>query len=69
MSESAAGESPLLSILAASQRDKRGVEVTVNGQSIGMLVTKIGDEFVEGKSQQYTRIVVRLASVQAVAMF
>ncbi len=69
MAEQSPAENPLLGLLAASQRDKRGVEVTVNGHSIGMLVTRMDGEFVEGKSQQFGRIVVRLASIDAVAMF
>lgn len=55
----------IVSVLKASMETKKGVTVHVKGQAIGMLVTAIGDHFVEGRSQAASRIVVRLASIDA----
>ena len=51
-----------------SQKDKKGIQVWVKGQSIGGAVTKIlGDEAIEMRNQQYGKIVVRVDSIDAVA--
>lgn len=55
-------------LLEASQKDKKGVMVYVKGQAIAGLVTKIGSESVELRSREYSRIVIRLAAIDAVAM-
>jgi hypothetical protein len=64
----AAEGNPLMDLLAASAREKKGVNVYVHGQQIGMLVTHIGLEFVEGRSQAQSKIVVRLSAIDAVTM-
>jgi hypothetical protein len=61
-------ENTMKDILTASMNEKKGVTVHVNGSAIGMLVTKIGEEFVEGRSQQFSRIVVRMASIDAATL-
>lgn len=61
-------ESTMKDILQTSMTEKKGLTVHVNGSSIAMLVTKIGEEFVEGRSQQFGRIVVRIASIDAATM-
>ena len=58
----------ILEILEASQKDKKGVMVYVKGQAIGGAVTKIEGEFVELRSREYSRVVLRLASIDGVAM-
>lgn len=65
---SAAAANPMLDVLAASQKEKKGVNVYVHGQQIGMLVTAIGAEFVEGRSQAQSKIVIRISSIDAVTM-
>lgn len=65
---SAQTSNPLMDLLAASAKEKKGVNVYVNGQQIGMLVTNLGLEFVEGRSQAQSRIVVRLTAIDAVTM-
>lgn len=65
---SAAEGNAMMDLLAASAKEKKGVMVYVNGQQIGMLVTQIGLEFVEGRSQAQSRIVVRLTAIDAVTM-
>ena len=64
----AAEGNPLMDLLAASAREKKGVNVYVNGQQIGMLVTHIGLEFVEGRSQAQSKIVIRLTAIDAATM-
>jgi hypothetical protein len=56
------------SILEASQSEKKGLMLWVRGQSIAGLVVKIDAESVELRSREYGRIVVRLESLDAVAM-
>jgi len=58
----------LLAILRASMEAKKGVTIHVHGAAVAMLVSNINDHFVEGRSQQSSRIVVRLASIDAFAM-
>ena len=56
---------PFQAIFEKSMNEKKGVNVHVNGQSIGMLVTRIGDATVEGRSQQFSMIVIRLDRIDA----
>jgi hypothetical protein len=56
------------SILEASQNEKKGVMLYVKGQAVPGVVVKIDAESVEMKSREYSRIVVRLDSLDAVAM-
>jgi len=42
--------------------------VYIKGQTLGGLVTKLNADSVEMRSQQYSRIVVKLDSIDAVAM-
>jgi len=65
---SAAEANPLIDTLSASMKEKKGVTVYVNGQQIGMLVTRVGMEFVEGRSQAQSKIVIRLTAIDAVTM-
>ncbi|NRF68933.1 hypothetical protein HLB44_18220 [Aquincola sp. S2] len=55
--------------LAAAQESKKGIYVYVGGQQIGGAVVKIeAGQWVEMRSQQYTRIVLRLDRIDGVAM-
>ena len=62
-----AGDS-LMSVLKASMETKKGVTLYVRGQTIALVVTALGDQFVEGRSQQASKIVVRIASIDAAAL-
>jgi hypothetical protein len=64
----AAEGNPMMDLLAASAKEKKGVTVYVKGQQIGMLVTQLGLDFVEGRSQAQSRIIVRLTAIDAVTM-
>jgi oxalate decarboxylase/phosphoglucose isomerase-like protein (cupin superfamily) len=55
-------------LLEASQNDKKGVVLYVKGQNIPGAVAKLTLETVELRSREYSRIVVRIDSIDAVAM-
>lgn len=55
-------------VLEASLNEKKGVMIYVKGQSIPGIVTKINADSVELRSREYSRIVVKLESIDAVAM-
>ncbi len=55
-------------LLEASQTEKKGVMLYVRGQSLGGAVVKVSAETVELRSREYSRIVVRLDAIDAVAM-
>jgi len=55
-------------LLEASQNDKKGVMLYVKGQSIAGIVTKISSDMVEMRSREYSRIVVRIESIDAAAL-
>lgn len=51
-----------------SAKEKRGLTFFVNGQTVAGIVVKVGEDgTIELKSQTYSRIIVRLDSVDAVA--
>jgi hypothetical protein len=55
-------------ILEASQSEKKGVTLYVRGQQIGGMVTKLSGDTVEMRSREYSRIVVRIESIDAAAL-
>ena len=55
-------------LIKASMDNKKGLMFYIKGQTIGGAVTKTGNGFVEVRSQQYSRVVIKLDSVDAVAM-
>ena len=55
-------------LLEASMKDKKGVMVYLKGQNIGGMVTKIAGDTVELRSREYSRILVRMDAIDAVAM-
>ena len=55
-------------ILMASQKEKKGVTLYVAGQTIAMVVTMVGLEFVEGRNREMSKIVVKLTSIDAAAI-
>lgn len=58
----------LRSLLEASQNDKKGLMVWVKGQAIPGIVTKIDTEWVELRSREYSRIVLKIESIDGAAM-
>ncbi|MBV6434547.1 MAG: hypothetical protein IANPNBLG_04800 [Bryobacteraceae bacterium] len=55
-------------LLKASLETKKGLNIFIKGNTIGIVVTRIGNGMVEGRNQSYSRIVIRLDSVDAVAI-
>jgi len=55
-------------LLEASQNDKKSVMVYMKGQNIGGAVVKITNDTIELRSREYSRIVVRIDAIDAVAM-
>jgi hypothetical protein len=59
---------PMRELLESSQNEKRGVMLYVKGQSLAGAVVKLSAETVELRSREYSRIVVRVDAIDAVAM-
>ena len=55
----------IVSVLRSSMETKKGVTLHVHGQAIPLIVTAMNDRFVEGRNQQSSRVVVRIASIDA----
>ena len=55
-------------ILEASQNEKKGIMLYVKGHQIAGVVTKVSADSVELRSREYSRIVVRIDSVDAAAL-
>jgi hypothetical protein len=55
-------------ILEASMNEKKGLMLYVKGQAIPGIVVKVDAEMAELRSREYGRIVVKLESLDAVAM-
>ena len=54
-------------LLDLSKQEKSGLTFYLNGQTLPAIVTKINDDgTVEGRNQQYDRIVIRLNRVNAI---
>jgi hypothetical protein len=55
-------------LLEASQNDKKGLMLYVKGQTIAGIVVKIAADIVELRSREYSRIAIRIDSIDAAAM-
>ena len=55
-------------IFEASMNEKKGVNVYLKGQSIPGIVTKIAADHVEMRSREFSRIIIKLDAIDAVAM-
>ncbi len=56
-------------IFERSAKEKKGLNIYVRGQSIGAVFAKmIGNDAIEVRNQTYGRIVIRLDSIDAVAI-
>ena len=55
-------------LIEISLKEKVGLTFFMNGQSLPAIVTKVIDErTIEGRKQQYGRIIIRLGRVNAIA--
>ena len=55
-------------VLEASQNEKKSVMLFLKGQNIGGGVVKISGETVELRNREYSRIVIRIDAIDAIAM-
>ena len=55
-------------LLERSKNEKKGVTVYVPGHTISIVVTAIGPDVVEGKNQEYERVVIDADEILAVAL-
>jgi hypothetical protein len=55
-------------LLEASQNEKKSVMLYLKGQNIGGAVVKVAGDTVELRNREYSRIVVRIDAIDAVAM-
>lgn len=58
----------LRSLLEASKTEKKGVTLWVKGQTIGGQVTNLDADYVELRSREFSRIVVKIESIDGAAM-
>lgn len=54
-------------LLLAAQKENKGVQVYVNGAAIPLLVTAVGLAYLEGRSREYSKIMIRMDKIDAVA--
>ena len=54
------GDDALKSVLLESKEKNRGVAIYTNGVTVNAVVTSVDDKYVVAKSQQSSRIVIRL---------
>ena len=55
-------------ILETSQNEKKSVTLYMKGQSLGGLVIKLAQDTVELRNREFSRIVVRIDSIDAIAV-
>ena len=58
----------LKSLLEASKTEKKGVTLWVKGQTVGGQVTNLDGEFVELRNREFSRIVVKIESIDGAAL-
>ncbi len=60
---------PFQELIEQSQKEKKGLTFFIKGQNVGGVVTKIiSPETVEVRNQTFSRIIIRLDQVDAVAI-
>lgn len=64
---SKAGDDPLKSVLMESKDKGRGVAIYTGGVTVNGVVVSVDDKYVVAKSQQSSRIVIRLDRIDGVA--
>jgi hypothetical protein len=58
---------PLKATLLESKEKNRGVTIHANGASIGCVVTSVDEHYVIGRSNQASRVVIRLDRIDGVS--
>ncbi len=65
----AAGDDALRAVLAESKEKNRGVAIHANGTTINGVVVSWDDRYVIARSQQSSRIVIRMDRIDGVSAF
>jgi hypothetical protein len=60
--------SPFQELFDQSLKEKKGLTLYLDGQSVGGAVTKVGPETVELRSQEFSKIVVLIDEIKAAAI-
>lgn len=60
--------SPFQELFDQSIKEKKGLTLYVDGQALGGAVTKVGAETVELRSQEFSKIVVRIEEIDGAAI-
>ena len=58
----------LKALLEASKNEKKGVTLWVKGQTIGGQVTNLDPDYVELRNREFSRMVVKIESIDGAAM-
>ena len=58
----------LKALLEASKNEKKGVTLWVKGQTIGGQVTNVDTDYVELRNREFSRMVIRIESIDGAAM-
>ena len=66
LAQAKAGDDALKSVLMESKDKGRGVKIYVGGNAIDAVVVAVDDKYVTAKSQQSSRIVIRLDRIDGV---
>ena len=67
--DAAAEKDPLRAVLLESKEKNSGVAIHANGVSINAVVVSMDDRYVVARSQQSSRIVIRLDRIDGVSAF
>jgi hypothetical protein len=65
----ASGSDELRSVLLESKEKNRGVAIYTNGVTVNAVVVTVDDKYVVAKSQQSSKIVIRLDRIDGVSAF
>jgi hypothetical protein len=68
-SEAAAEKDPLRAVLLESKEKNRGVAIHANGVSINAVIVSVDERYAVARSQQSSRIVIRLDRIDGVSAF
>ena len=63
----ATGSHQVETLFQKSKQENKGLMFYVGGQSIGAVVTEIGDEYITAKNREYGTILIRRDRIDAVA--
>ena len=69
LASEAAEKDPLRAVLLESKEKNRGVAIHANGVSINAVVVSVDERYVVARSQQSSRIVIRLDRIDGVSAF